>query len=240
MEWCDGIEILQPYIVHISTPRGSGTGWLVSVSRTTDLVAVATAAHVLEWAHSWEAPIRLRHHGSEKPVVVRPEDRAIYIEDALDSAALVFRRGDLGLPTEILPLMDTDFFIRPGVEIGWMGFPAVHQSDVCFFSGRISCFVDATKRYLVDGVAINGVSGGPAFRLVDGGIEMLGIVSAYMPNRATGEPLPGLAVIQDVSQFHDIAQRFRSVDDAKSSESPPDVGEASQEYADPAGPRDRT
>jgi hypothetical protein len=43
--------------------------------------------------------------------------------------------------------------------------------------------------YLVDGVAINGVSGGPVF---DDRCHLAGLVSAYLPNRvAPNTTLPG-------------------------------------------------
>ena len=78
----------------------------------------------------------------------------------------------------------------------------------------------------MDGVAINGVSGGPAFHVT--GVEempvlIMGVVSAYVPNRATGETLPGLSVVRDVAQFHELAPTFASLDQAKSAESPQDL-----------------
>ncbi|HVO45571.1 MAG TPA: hypothetical protein VMT29_04480, partial [Steroidobacteraceae bacterium] len=75
--------------------------------------------------------------------------------------------------------------------------------------------------YLVDGVAINGVSGGPAFSCAVGSVQMIGLVSAYIPNRATGEVLPGVAVVRDVSEFHSVSDNFRSMDEAKAEQTPP-------------------
>ena len=43
---------------------------------------------------------------------------------------------------------------------------------------------------------------------------------AYVPNRVTGELLPGLSVIRDVVQFHELAPTFESLSEAKESESP--------------------
>jgi hypothetical protein len=88
----------------------------------------------------------------------------------------------------------------------------------------VSCWLSGQGAYLVDGVAINGVSGGPAFHVT--GVEempvlIMGVVSAYVPNRATGETLPGLSVVRDVAQFHELAPTFASLDQAKSAESPP-------------------
>ena len=237
MEWFEGIEAIKPHLVHITTPRGSGTGWLVSVSHTTNLCAIATAAHVVDYAHYWETPIRLLHPASGKSVLFRANERAIHLDAAIDSAAIIIDRGDLPLPEETLTLIESKYFIKSGVEIGWLGFPAVHLSDACFFSGRVSHYNEPLKQYLVDGVAINGVSGGPTFRLLADKPELIGIVSAYIPNRSTGEPLPGVAVIQDVSQFYDIAERFRSLDEAKDSETPAEeTAEATRAAEEPQTP----
>jgi hypothetical protein len=176
------------------------------------------------------------HPHSGVSVLLRATERAIYIDNSIDSAAVVIHRGELPLPTSTLPLTTSGYFIKPGVEIGWMGYPALHQSNACFFSGRVSHYDQPRKRYLVDGVAINGVSGGPTFRNfsdVPGSPELIGIVSAYMANRATGEALPGLAVIQDASQFYDIAERFRNLDEAKSSETPPDETAEARQSQEP-------
>ena len=78
--------------------------------------------------------------------------------------------------------------------------------------------MEAEEAYLVDGVAINGVSGGPAFIPEK---MLIGVVAAYIPNRATGEPLPGLAVVRGVGQFHEVAESFRSLDEAKAQETQP-------------------
>lgn len=76
-------------------------------------------------------------------------------------------------------------------------------------------------------MAINGVSGGPAMHMavVDEQlvVVIVGVVSAYMPNRATGEVLPGLSVVRDVSQFHELAPTFASIDQARSAEPPAEL-----------------
>jgi hypothetical protein len=220
MSWRAGIELLRPYVVKVSTPQGSGTGWLVSRSLTSQLCAIATAAHVIDHAHYWEEPVRLLHVASGKSVVLRHDERAVLIDDSLDSGAIVFYGPDLPLPETVLPLLEKEKYLMPGIEIGWLGFPAIERAGLCFFSGRISAYLEEASTYLVDGVAINGVSGGPAFHLVGsaGSIELMGIVSAYIPNRATGQVLPGVAVVRDATQFHDISQKFLSIDEAKQQE----------------------
>ena len=116
-------------------------------------------------------------------------------------------------------MIEKDKYTLPGVEIGWLGYPAIPQAGLCFFSGRISAFRTEDSTYFVDGVAINGVSGGPAFSLAKSDPVLVGVVTAYIPNLATGNILPGMAVILDVAQFHDLADRFRSFDESKEKES---------------------
>lgn len=82
------------------------------------------------------------------------------------------------------------------------------------FAG-ISATQDWRNAYLIDGVAINGVSGGPVIYSTQAdGVQIVGSISAYSANRATGETLPGLSVAQDVSHFQEIASRVRSIDEA--------------------------
>jgi hypothetical protein len=75
--------------------------------------------------------------------------------------------------------------------------------------------------YLVDGVAINGVSGGPAFHLGEHFPIIIGVVSAYIANRVTGETLPGMCVVGDVTRFHEVINHFKSMEEAKKKETPP-------------------
>lgn len=214
-KWSDAVEIIQPHVVRISTPRGSGTGFLISNSKNKAVAGVATAAHVVDHAHYWEEPIRIDH--VTKSIVVHPQERAIFLDSARDTAAILFHRAELPLPPEPLPLAPKGMFLKVGNQIGWLGFPAIPVANLCFFNGNISAWIDDHGAYLVDGVAINGVSGGPAFHIVLGSqpVTVIGVVSAYMPNRATGEALPGLSVVRDVTQFHNLAPTFASLDQAR-------------------------
>jgi hypothetical protein len=45
-------------------------------------------------------------------------------------------------------------------------------------------------------------------------VQIIGCVSAYHANRATGEALPGLLRAQDVSHFRGTAERIRNIDEA--------------------------
>lgn len=222
MEWHDAIDAIKPHVMKIETPDGSGTGFLISLTADRGLCGIATAAHVVSHANRWEEPIHIKHDESGYTLVVRASDRAIFIDEARDTAAIVCARQDMPLPEAALPLIPEGRLLRVGNEIGWVGFPAISPSNLCFFSGRTSSFVEVEHAYLVDGVAINGVSGGPTFHIRGDQLRIIGVVTAYIANRATGEALPGLCVVRDVSQFQDVVRRFRSIDEAKSKESPPD------------------
>jgi len=180
---------------------------------------------VVDHAHYWEEPIRIDHVSSGKSVVVRRDERAVLLDSNRDTAAVLFYRGELPMPPDPLPLVPKDSFLKVGNKIGWIGFPAIPAASLCFFSGDISAWVHTQAAYLVDGVAINGVSGGPAFHIIDqtGAVVIVGVVSAYVPNRATGEVLPGLSVVRDVGQFHELAPTFASLDQARQAEPRADI-----------------
>jgi hypothetical protein len=84
-----------------------------------------------------------------------------------------------------------------------------------FLFRECECQARLQKRLPYDGVSIHGVSGGPViYKHETDGIQVIGIVTAYSANRATGEALPGLLTAQDVSHFHSVLQQVRSIDEA--------------------------
>jgi hypothetical protein len=229
LRWYTAVDQIKPHVVRISTPGGSGTGFLLMNAQRTGLAAIATAAHVIDHAHYWEQPIRIQHSVSGKALVVREHNRAIFLHDD-DTAAIVLSKEDLPLPDASLPMVDREKHLRVGNEIAWLGFPAIPGADLCFFGGRVSAWREGQAAYLVDGVAINGVSGGPAFYIgAENNVKIMGVVSAYAPNRATGEALPGLSVVRSVTKLHDVVQNLSSLDEAKEQETPPATIEPSPE-----------
>jgi hypothetical protein len=77
--------------------------------------------------------------------------------------------------------------------------------------------------YFVDGVAINGVSGGPTFAInQDNKVQIIGLVSAYVPNRATGAQLPGFCVVRDILPLYQTIKTLQSFEEAKKQEKPPE------------------
>ncbi|MEW5805048.1 MAG: serine protease [bacterium] len=216
MDWSDCQQKVVPYIFRVETPEGSGTGVFFAYNRRKDIIAIATAAHVVEHADDWKQPIKLRQHSSGKIRLVEDSDRAIFLDRRRDSASIIITNEDFDLPDETLPMIAENKYKRIGTEIAWMGYPSIAYPHLCFFTGRISSFIHGDDSYLIDGVAINGVSGGPVFaRLSEGNPQLLGIVSAYMANRVRGDALPGLLRSQDVTTFHETIKTFTSLDEAR-------------------------
>ena len=129
---------------------------------------------------------------------------------------MLFFKSQLQVPEVPIALVPQGQLVDIGTEIGWLGFPAIAPNTLCFFSGNISAWQEFRRAYLIDGVAINGVSGGPVFHVIaSGDVHILGIVSAYHPNRVVGDTLPGLAIAQDVSHFHDVTTHIHSLEEAR-------------------------
>jgi len=213
MNWDLVVQRVTPHIVKIGTPHGHGTGFLFLYNEDKSWCGIATAAHVISYADEWQQPIKIYHQ--DTTLFLAPADRVIFIEYATDSAVILFPKGNLSLPESPLSLFPAGDPLSIGVEVGWLGFPAIDPYTLCFFSGNVSARPKSRNAYLIDGVAINGVSGGPVLYATETeGIQIVGIVSAYQANRATGEALPGLSIAQDVSHFHNVANHVRSIDEA--------------------------
>lgn len=215
MNWEQVVQKITPYIFKIETPKGHGTGFLCLQNDDKTLCGVATALHVIEYADRWKQPIRLIHHSSSQELFLKDSEYIVISDWKTDSAVILFQKPAFELPSELIELLPLSEPLGIGNEVSWLGFPGIEPYTLCFFSGNISAWQDFRKAYLIDGVAINGVSGGPVtFLHGTDGVRIVGIVSAYRANRATGETLPGLLYAQDVSHFHDVLARIRSLDDA--------------------------
>jgi hypothetical protein len=216
MNWNAIVDRVTPYIVKIETPRGHGTGFLCLYNQDKTLFGIATARHVVSFADDWQQPIRLKHQPTQTTGFLKESDRTILSDEDSDSAVILAHPGELQLPEDTVPLLPTSVALAIGTEVGWLGFPALASNTLCFFSGNISARQEWRHGYLIDGVAINGVSGGPVIYSTEtDGVQIVGTISAYVSNKATGDTLPGLSIARDVSHFHDTISTIKSLDEAR-------------------------
>lgn len=217
MEWHQIVSKVTPHIVKVRTQNGYGTGFLFLYNEDKTFCGIATALHVVKQADDWQQPIWVQHYASGQTVFLETNNQVIFTDPATDSAVILFLKDNFPLPDpeDLINLLPSDFIISIGVEVGWLGFPGVAPDNLCFFSGNISARQESRKAYLIDGVSIHGVSGGPVIHgSIADGTQIVGMVTEYHPNRATGEALPGLLIAQDVSHFHDVASQVQSIDEA--------------------------
>lgn len=214
-DWAKAVETIRAHTVKVETPSGSGTGFLITYREQTSFYGIATAYHVIQHAHDWGEPIRLTHADSGVSRFLSISERFILVRAEQDVAIVLFSDTTLGLPKNPLLLGPANRYLRTAWHIGWLGYPALAGGELCFFEGVVSCALRPRYSYLVDGVAINGVSGGPAFMPVEDNVCLIGLVSAYIANRATGETLPGVCVVQGIHAYHDFIATIKSLEDAE-------------------------
>jgi hypothetical protein len=144
--------------------------------------------------------------GNDKPIELIKNDGTV-ISKVIDGFLKIYPIGPpqsdtalIDVPTKeplcgeasLMP-MPLKTMLARGCPIGWLGYPGIALPELCFFHGVVSGYREKPSVYLVDGVAINGVSGGPAF---DPQGLVVGFVTSYMPNRVRADTtLPGLMVV---------------------------------------------
>lgn len=211
--WSEAVKQVMPHVVKIELPDSHGSGFLIAYrtfgKKRTDVV-IATAAHVIRHAEKWGDACRI--HYQENELLLKPEQRIMYVMDNQDIGIIEFAMGDWKFPDEVLPVIGRDVVLQPGYPLGWCGFPNIMDRLHCFFAGHVSVPLPGASAgdYLVDGVVIHGVSGSPAFAVMDGKVILVGLVSAYYPNRATGEALPGMGLVQSIQPIINILEQVNS------------------------------
>lgn len=212
MHWHQVLEIVEPHIVRITTPNGSGTGFLVHRDTRHGEFGIATAGHVVRDAFAWKQNITIHHpsfkrgavtlgHSTRTKALLHPELDSAYVAGPLPELRNSTFPEE---PMEHVPLRNS---VKSGVEVGWLGYPYLVPTQApCFFSGHVSTFKDG--RYFIDGVAIPGVSGGPAFYWNGNAkpprVQVLGSISAYSTARSGGEVSPGLMVADNCTHWPGI------------------------------------
>lgn len=214
LRWTDALEKVRKFSFKINTPQGSGSGFLITL-RKQHIFGVATAYHVIDHSYLWEEPIKLLHTDSNQTFMLQSTKRFIFAKPDNDAALILFDKGDLQIESDLLTLAPEGKYLRPGMEIAWAGYPAIAPNEFSYFNGHVSCYLHSSNTYLVDGVAINGVSGGPTFTMIKDDVHVIGIVSAYIPNRATGESLPGVCCVTDIKPFHEFIKDIKTLEEAR-------------------------
>ncbi|NPU10918.1 trypsin-like peptidase domain-containing protein [Bradyrhizobium sp. 83002] len=213
MLWEAAIHQVRPHVVRIQTPNAQGTGFLALYNYDSSWCGIATAAHVVEYADTWQLPIKIDTENDSR--FLNSNERVVFLDHQTDSAVVLFLKGNLRLPETPITLIPMDDTVSIGSEAGWLGYPNTYSDMMCFFAGTVSGRNVAQRFYLIDGVAIHGVSGGPVFRWSSQGeVQIIGVMVAYHANLATGAPLPGMSRAQDVSHFHGVINHIKSIDDA--------------------------
>jgi trypsin-like peptidase len=204
LPWPDAVDRVEKSVFRVYSGQSAGTCFLFSVGTdptTKEAFALfATAWHVVEDLVGSPDDLTLVS-ADEQRVLDSSIDEiefAPFGEIAWDTALIIAKTGDpLLTEKELLPLLPYDVQLRRGADIGWLGFPGLVEPELCFFQGHVSGYLHDPPTYLVDGVAINGVSGGPAF---DNRAHLIGLVSAYIPNQVDKyTTLPGLMTLVPIS-----------------------------------------
>ena len=195
--WAETLSKVEPLIVRVLAGNSQGTAFAIGVS-TNDggsHTMFATARHVvrdvlgndesLDMVAADGSLISTLTSGPVRVYLVGPPE--------CDTALIAVPTKKPLFHQDALQPMPLETMLRRGVPLGWLGYPGLVAPELCFFHGVVAGHMERPPIYLVDGVAINGVSGGPAF---DQSGLLVGLISAYVPNQLEpGLTLPGLMIV---------------------------------------------
>ncbi len=186
----------------------TGTCFAVSISpgkNKKKIYTFATAWHVIEKLTRSNKPMKLYTSDKSKAYEIMSDRYEIFREGTKDlDTGIIEVETEMALVKErdLMPMVDAGEWLPRGSEIAAVGFPGLANEDYCFFRGVVSGYKRRPPSYLVDGVVLNGVSGGPA---IDHRGRIMGLVSAYTPNRVDRyTTLPGLTTLIPISSIHSL------------------------------------
>jgi len=209
LPWHEVVDRITPITYRVYTGDTAGTAFIVSWkgNGTQQSAILATAWHVIEEAAS--KPIDVQIVSSDRRKIFDTRKDEMHVQQigssAYDTGLILLKSRDLIIePEQLVPILDFRSMIPRGAEVGWLGFPGLVEPELCFFHGHVSGFINEPPTYLIDGVAINGVSGGPVF---DDRCHLIGLVSAYLPNRVNKQTtLPGMSALVPINAIHYFLQ----------------------------------
>ncbi len=200
--WHMVVDQVMSSVFHLNAGDSAGTCFLVSLGTDSQnlhtFAMFATAWHVLENLQGSSAGIEIISADKSK-VFSSKTHKTVFsrMGTTSDAALIMVEVGQELTQDNLLPIMPFGDQLARGSEIGWLGFPGLFNAEPCFFLGVISGYLNDPPTYLVDGVAVNGVSGGPAF---DDRAHLIGLVSAYIPNKVDeATTLPGLLALVPIN-----------------------------------------
>ncbi len=204
LPWDQVVDKVSKCVFRLYAGSSAGTGFLISLGRDRSggayFAQIATAWHVVEPLVGTSEELEVVSVNQAKTFTSAANLIGFYPlgDPRYDTALIVVKTGDpLVEEKDLLPLFPHDSILARGAEIGWLGFPGIVEPELCFFHGYVSGYLNDPPTYLVDGVAINGVSGGPAF---DNRAHVIGLVCAYRPNRIDDQTtLPGLTALMPIN-----------------------------------------
>jgi Trypsin-like peptidase domain len=196
---CDKVEKIT---YRIYAGDSAGTCFVVSAANYEDdyYTMFATAWHVIE--HTIGNDLSLRFVSFDRKTIIGDDKGQCGIfrlgTEIFDTALIMVKTKEPIIDQkDLLPMLSYEYMMPRGSEIGVLGFPGLVEPELCFFKGCVSGYLNEPPTYLIDGVAINGVSGGPAF---DNRAHLIGLVSAYIPNRVNQfTTLPGLMSLMPIA-----------------------------------------
>jgi len=204
MEWHQIVDRVSPSVFKIETQDSGGTAFVFSISKNAPRgrhhTLLATAWHVLSSSEGTKSRICITSSNGDRKWT--DEDNDIYIlklgSDEADTALIMVESTYPLLDSgSLLPILPFESQLARGSNIGWLGYPGITDPELCFFTGHVSGYLNAPPTYLVDGVAINGVSGGPVF---DNRCHLVGMMTAYIPNQVDEtRTLPGLSAVTPIN-----------------------------------------
>ena len=209
LPWDEISRLTEKVVFLVELGTTTGTCFAVSISpaknKKNKIYTFATAWHVIEKLTHSNKPIKLTTADKSKAYEIMHDRYEIFREGPkeLDTGIIeVETEMPLVSKKNLLPMLDFDELLPRGSEIAAVGFPGLANEEFCFFRGVVSGYGKRPPSYLVDGVVLNGVSGGPA---VDQRARIIGLVSSYLPNRIDrNTTLPGLTTLIPISSIRSL------------------------------------
>jgi len=213
LPWDQVIDRVSPLVFRVYAGQSAGTAFIISCApaKTSGRYSaiLATALHVLTDAVQTGDNVTLVSADKSRVFDSSIDEMRIQeLGSAVHDTAMILLLSDRPIvqQDQLLPMLPYEFMLPRGVEVGWLGFPGLVEPELCFFHGHISGYSSDPPMYLVDGVAIHGVSGCPAF---DNRAHFIGLVSAYVPNVIDeSTTLPGMSAIMPTNALRMFMQDF--------------------------------